>query len=826
MEFPRYEDLKIVSARKPQNTHLWIETTAGVLYLVDSVDNTKLYKSTDKGDTWVQVDIDPSNTSGDQKSRDHKIKALWNDGTYIHGVDCDNDGTADNFDVWKLLLADDTVTEVGTETGADADSVYVFDIFKIGSDVYVWNVESRGGVNSTRVVVWDVDVSPFTEIVVKNYFLESFNWNFSYCVVVGTLAYIAYNITGGDDYSYLKFDSVGDTLVRQNSLPLSDYTVPTNENQLGIAYDGSDILISTAVYSSVVYLVDFSISGDSFTAGSYVYNVAMALDRNTPSGSLEKGFSINATETVYQIKPRKGGIIQLQDISALSDALLIGITHSFVINNDGDMFEYSNIEKKVSKISYNDGILPIPKKGSMEIHPDYEGYFQEGDSIEVYDPSSTLEFFGKITNKSRLSTGIYRLKIEDYRNELLRRSHVESFSSKKTSENQIKIIDDSCSFCYQSSSITATTTTYDYVYKRALMHMFQLGRFLERQVAYVEPDCKVWTKPYNSLVATGQSWDIADNDENVMLADIPSFPETYPGLFEENLGITRATVRYMNNVVISKPDNPEEKEQLLGINLLKEYRDPKIEAATEAGQLAQNLYDIFSSTIIILGLLIEGKDYYQPGKTIQIQNTGQIAITQDDFLIISFTRDPKNNNYTKMILSDNIILPKEFEGYFDTSFSQIHTAVIQSFENQETISNLGDPIGTIKMFSGTWVDNSTIPGWYKCDGNNGTVNLVNQFVRGGATSGATGGSDDAVLVSHDHGGATENEGVHTHAIKQHTTNELAAGSAHAKVASLGSSFANTQAGVAHGHTINSAGVSGTGKNIPAYYTLIFIQRIS
>ena len=56
MELRRYKDLGIVSAKKPQNTHLWVETnSAGTLYAVDSADNTDLIKTTDKGDNWSTI---------------------------------------------------------------------------------------------------------------------------------------------------------------------------------------------------------------------------------------------------------------------------------------------------------------------------------------------------------------------------------------------------------------------------------------------------------------------------------------------------------------------------------------------------------------------------------------------------------------------------------------------------------------------------------------------------------------------------------------------------------------------------------------------------
>ena len=46
MEVKNYIDLSIVSAQLPDNTHLFIETSAGGLYLVDSVDNTQIYSRT------------------------------------------------------------------------------------------------------------------------------------------------------------------------------------------------------------------------------------------------------------------------------------------------------------------------------------------------------------------------------------------------------------------------------------------------------------------------------------------------------------------------------------------------------------------------------------------------------------------------------------------------------------------------------------------------------------------------------------------------------------------------------------------------------------
>lgn len=77
-----------------------------------------------------------------------------------------------------------------------------------------------------------------------------------------------------------------------------------------------------------------------------------------------------------------------------------------------------------------------------------------------------------------------------------------------------------------------------------------------------------------------------------------------------------------------------------------------------------------------------------------------------------------------------------------------------------------DVVGVVKFFHGTWVDNSTISGWYKCDATNasaqGTADLItsNCFIRCNSTSGGTGGAATATL-------ATANLAAHTHTGPSH-----------------------------------------------------------
>jgi hypothetical protein len=139
------------------------------------------------------------------------------------------------------------------------------------------------------------------------------------------------------------------------------------------------------------------------------------------------------------------------------------------------------------------------------------------------------------------------------------------------------------------------------------------------------------------------------------------------------------------------------------------------------------------------------------------------------------------------------------------------------------------PTGGIIMWSG-----GNVPtGWALCDGDNNTPDLRNRFIVGAGsnyTSADTGGTKDAVVVSHTHG-ITESAHKHLTGVG----GESGLNNAYGDNGSQGSGWriANSNASsgldtytsaVTTGVTINTAGESGTGKNLPPYYALAFIMK--
>jgi hypothetical protein len=145
------------------------------------------------------------------------------------------------------------------------------------------------------------------------------------------------------------------------------------------------------------------------------------------------------------------------------------------------------------------------------------------------------------------------------------------------------------------------------------------------------------------------------------------------------------------------------------------------------------------------------------------------------------------------------------------------------------------PYGTIIMWHST---SATIPtGWALCDGTNSTPNLVNMFIRGAnaATALTSGGTDDAVIVQHNHSASSlVTDPGHFHLVGSDDLRGAdPAGDANSREGVYdwpGSPVGNTAitntvgTGITVATTVDNNGVSGTGKNIPAYYALCYIMK--
>ena len=134
--------------------------------------------------------------------------------------------------------------------------------------------------------------------------------------------------------------------------------------------------------------------------------------------------------------------------------------------------------------------------------------------------------------------------------------------------------------------------------------------------------------------------------------------------------------------------------------------------------------------------------------------------------------------------------------------------------------------GMIMLWSGS---SATIPtGWLLCDGSSSTPDLRNRFVVGATSTyavNATGGSADAIVVSHTHTAtSTVTDPQHNHTVVAAPSGGggVGSGSGLGLPATLTTSSSST--GITVATTNATAGSSGTNANLPPYYALCYIMK--
>lgn len=139
-----------------------------------------------------------------------------------------------------------------------------------------------------------------------------------------------------------------------------------------------------------------------------------------------------------------------------------------------------------------------------------------------------------------------------------------------------------------------------------------------------------------------------------------------------------------------------------------------------------------------------------------------------------------------------------------------------------------------------WFDTiDRIPnGWVLCDGNNGTPDFTDKFIRSvpdtATDPGTTGGTasytmSTSQLPSHSHNGSTSNTGSHTHKWDESSSNadlDLGSDNCYHRANTNNSTMYSTQQGShAHNANANSTGGNSSIDNIPKHTETLFIQKL-
>lgn len=137
----------------------------------------------------------------------------------------------------------------------------------------------------------------------------------------------------------------------------------------------------------------------------------------------------------------------------------------------------------------------------------------------------------------------------------------------------------------------------------------------------------------------------------------------------------------------------------------------------------------------------------------------------------------------------------------------------------------GVPSGAIIMWSGSI---GSIPsGWLLCNGSGGTPDLRDRFIVGAGSTyavAATGGTADAVVVSHTHTASVTDPG-HLHTYTRGGTDTVSGGPITIQTNSALPTQSTSTAFTGISVTNSTTGVSGTNQNLPPYYALAYIMKV-
>ena len=165
--------------------------------------------------------------------------------------------------------------------------------------------------------------------------------------------------------------------------------------------------------------------------------------------------------------------------------------------------------------------------------------------------------------------------------------------------------------------------------------------------------------------------------------------------------------------------------------------------------------------------------------------------------------------------------------------TKINNGAVTLQKCEATLTNALVPIGGIIIWSGNLATAEALTAWAVCDGrtknNLATPDLRDRFVVGAQTTSGglyavngTGGSKDAVVVEHTH---TITDPEHNHGYADfYNGNGGGTGGGGANTGTT--STQRTTGDNSTGIEINEAGEDGTNKNLPPYYALLYIMRVS
>jgi hypothetical protein len=197
---------------------------------------------------------------------------------------------------------------------------------------------------------------------------------------------------------------------------------------------------------------------------------------------------------------------------------------------------------------------------------------------------------------------------------------------------------------------------YEYDMVKPAYVLLRTIRGLERAVAWVVPGGEFHCEKYDSLPETG-----------IRASETSSYWFVYPGKDGTWIVDTKPTRQAVTTTVAAAETRTvytgnAALELSTGERYLPDHDDTTVSTddATEATTLATNLFGIFSTATRFINCIVQREGYLQPGNTVDFSySRAATSIARGDYLICGIVYDVLRDYYESLVLTNNIVLPRE-----------------------------------------------------------------------------------------------------------------------------------------------------------------------
>ena len=507
----------------PEDMHLTLETSTALYYMKAHgfAEEPQLWKYTIATGTDAQLDADPDDDSGDNKSRDNKTHttSAWHDrgNDEISFIEIFVGAADSGLGVFKLDITNDIVTDIGDYRAGVAGRFLseTCDIFKVDGE-YRAHMFYFDGANLNSSI-WDVDAAPFSELATGANEGGTIHQYFG--VVIGSLYY---SFTGNAaKITPMNFNNGTDTYTE--GTPTAAYGLPiavsVEPNKLGVAYDEDDILylIGKKVADSKYYLLAYSITEDSFTEIGE-YNISPMIDRNTIGTSNspwehEKAYHV-IDDYVYSFARNRKHLFKIQDL-AISGATIEVVTDKYIIDSLKNVYDYSNYINDIPEAEVIYNLYNVPSCNFS-----YSTKLSTDQLIEFYQRSGSIYIEKSFSGKAGIpeydaNEAMYEYNIENLGYDDLREVFTHNISSQSIRSGATAMLSESVInylWTNNSTGITGLSTSVTFKYDKNTLTSNLYPLCVRGNAFYTfEPNGFTYMRAYTNPISSGYYYGKPDN---------------------------------------------------------------------------------------------------------------------------------------------------------------------------------------------------------------------------------------------------------------------------------------------------------------------------